>query len=1317
MFNLFKKSKLAGLLYLQVMAILGATAISCIAWFASVETNIQPDIPSSVLTSYFYCGTGTSTDPYVITKPVHYYNLVNLWENNYDGFDVDGGVYIQLGYKFDDTNYQFESYDDNGALIANTYSTYLNMNYYSDNRVLQPIGSGTHPFTGHVDGKGLTVENLYISGNGRCDIGIFGYVTADATITNVYYDNVIIDCSTPDLNDSTPDHVGSHPYNAYVGYLAGHTVDANSWSNVYVNDCKLVNSEQATVDKKNNYGYFGCVGEYEAHEPSSDINYNSTLRASDVYDYFNDDSHYSDISNKGLATRNTEYTVGDDDVFSDAVTTSDSTYTMVGDTSSTSQTKDYSLATVGYQSSSVTYDLTYGTNHLSLDAATIETTTSPEDQASTGSAGTYMYWDSSTNQWVYYITQMSQGGAIEVQYNCYFLSWDDVDVATNTITATYYLGNVDGVLTSTVFASGPTAAANPDYIWVLKDSSTSVGISSLVSNGGTRTVHFYSPENQTYLYCAEGGTASSPITPSFVTDYSASTAFTIDGPDSSIQFGGGVYSFINNGGVGGAIPNAIYRALPFHFTGGVTTTEEDENAKKYNLVTDATQFVADETYVFAYGTADGTVKAMSATQNTNNRIAIDAPVTSYQMSHVSDLGEFKLVGTSAGWSFLDVKNSDATTNKYLTTPTDSDNRMTLSTSITTSSQYTLTLDSNNQYIVRSVAYTDRFIAYNTREGTNGYLFSSYTLSSGSTEYIHFYVKDESSVDYITTAGAFQYSATTGASEDQLVSYAYDSYRSLPGTTDYTLFTIARADADLMVFDFPNSQVTITWPDETDGTWELVTNDTTLEAGDKLVITSASHNFAMSTTQNTNNRGQAEITKHTDPSTITFTESAGVCPFILGGTIGAWTFYDDNLDGYLYSASSSKNYLRTESTLTSDGQWAISISGSVASIVSQGSYTHNVMQYNVTSSLFACYSTASQINLSLYRWVAPTEYDGTPVYIGDNISEDYNPQYIDVVGQTTFSSTSFNISDYYSNIYSMAYYEDNEEMGIGTQFYNTFYISDAIVITIKKTGLLDLGTLVLSYTGGGTPMLTKGKDTALGTPNGLAVTGSTGFRCPDLDPSESGYQYSMSFSPHNILKACYCTLDASGNIYSSHDTSGNVLLCNDATFDDSQIDSYIIVITNSNSSADMNVTEVDFTFKTIPGNTGDFGTVGYRTATYVGGANSNSVSTQVTGTILNLYYEVDPLTGQQVYCKVVYDTYTQTYNVTFYSTVACELNVFNYDTSTYDLYVNGTQYYEGSNIIQIAATTYNSSTWVQDILFHFTLILRILIEFFFYIKRP
>ena len=477
---------------------------------------------------------------------------------------------------------------------------------------------------------------------------------------------------------------------------------------------------------------------------------------------------------------------------------------------------------------------------------------------------------------------------------------------------TYYYGNVNGTLTSTVFATPPTPANNPDYVWVLKDSPSSVGISSLSSGGGTKTVRFYSPEYQTYLYCAEGGSASSPEDSTMVSDYSSATAFTIDGPNSNIQFGGGTYSFINNSGIGGGVPNSVYRAVPFHFSGGVTTVEEDPSAKTYDLVTDVTGFVAGETYAFAYGT-NGSIKAMSATQMTNNRVAIVASASNGVLSYVSDLGEFELVGDSYGWSFKDLKNSTESTTNYLCTPTTSSNRMTLSSSLNDNTKYTLTLDSTNQYKVTNVAYTSRFIAYNTREGTNGFLFSSYTVSSGETEHIHFYKLDEESTGWITTAGAFQYEATTGAVEDELVSYSYDVYRNLPNEVDYEIFNISRADVSLMEFDFPNSQVTVTWPEPTDGIWELVTDDSTLAAGDEIVIAATEYNYAISETQNSNNRGQASITEVSEPPSITFAGDAGVCSFILGGTTGAWTFYDEVNNGYLYAASSSKNYLRTQAT--------------------------------------------------------------------------------------------------------------------------------------------------------------------------------------------------------------------------------------------------------------------------------------------------------------------------------------------------------------------------------------------------------------------
>lgn len=149
-----------------------------------------------------------------------------------------------------------------------------------------------------------------------------------------------------------------------------------------------------------------------------------------------------------------------------------------------------------------------------------------------------------------------------------------------------------------------------------------------------------------------------------------------------------------------------------------------------------------------------------------------------------------------------------------------------------------------------------------------------------------------------------------------------------------------------------------------GTYDLVSNVSELHVGDIIVIAASEYDYAMSKTQNPNNRGQAGITK-TD-NQITLTDD--VCEFVLGAgmTNGTWSFYDNNKSGYIYAASSSSNYLRTETDLSYNSSWVISISDNNASIVAQGSNTHKVMLYNNGSSIFSCYASASQKAISLYK---------------------------------------------------------------------------------------------------------------------------------------------------------------------------------------------------------------------------------------------------------------------------------------------------------------------------------------------------------------
>lgn len=146
------------------------------------------------------------------------------------------------------------------------------------------------------------------------------------------------------------------------------------------------------------------------------------------------------------------------------------------------------------------------------------------------------------------------------------------------------------------------------------------------------------------------------------------------------------------------------------------------------------------------------------------------------------------------------------------------------------------------------------------------------------------------------------------------------------------------------------------------TWSLVTDASTLAEGDVIVIVAADAAFAMSTTQNSNNRGQAAITKNTD-NTVTITNEVQQLTLGAGKTTG--TFSLSTGDEYLYAASSSKNYLRTQATLDANASWTINIADKVATIKAQGTYTHNWVRYNSTDKVFSCYASG-QGDVQIYR---------------------------------------------------------------------------------------------------------------------------------------------------------------------------------------------------------------------------------------------------------------------------------------------------------------------------------------------------------------
>jgi hypothetical protein len=167
------------------------------------------------------------------------------------------------------------------------------------------------------------------------------------------------------------------------------------------------------------------------------------------------------------------------------------------------------------------------------------------------------------------------------------------------------------------------------------------------------------------------------------------------------------------------------------------------------------------------------------------------------------------------------------------------------------------------------------------------------------------------------------------------------------------------------FTMPEKNITITAtvseviPVETT-TYTLAT---TITSGKHYIITDGVDK-AMGG-QNTNNRAAVDATIREGKASVA--SDAGVCEVVIYGpyTVGenqCYTIYDE-AKGYLYAASSSSNYLRTEELLDANGngQWTIEIDDEgIATIKAQGENSRNWMRFNGSGNgLFACYASDSK----------------------------------------------------------------------------------------------------------------------------------------------------------------------------------------------------------------------------------------------------------------------------------------------------------------------------------------------------------------------
>ncbi len=311
--------------------------------------------------------------------------------------------------------------------------------------------------------------------------------------------------------------------------------------------------------------------------------------------------------------------------------------------------------------------------------------------------------------------------------------------------------------------------------------------------------------------------------------------------------------------------------------------------------------------------------------------------------------------------------------------------------------------------------------------------------------------------------------------------------------------IQTAGTYIITIDATSSPVTFTITKEVvnEGDFVLVTDATDLVAGNEVIIVnsgSAGAAKAMSTTQNNNNRGDTDVTV-TATKKVTATETTQI--FTLESGNNGWYFKTVNgaTSGYIYAASSSKNYLRTEATPDDNAKALITIAGGndpIASIIFQGTNTNNVLQHNSSSSIFSCYGSASQGDVYLYQRTASTE----PIIT-------VNPTSLDLVIPVGESSVSGNVTVTETNTTGTT---SVAVSGTGANYFSATLENGTLTVTYN-------GNAIMTSPDVATITLTNGDATATVNVTGykrVEATGTLYSKVTNANQIQDGLQYILVY---------------------------------------------------------------------------------------------------------------------------------------------------------------------------------------------------------------
>ena len=276
---------------------------------------------------------------------------------------------------------------------------------------------------------------------------------------------------------------------------------------------------------------------------------------------------------------------------------------------------------------------------------------------------------------------------------------------------------------------------------------------------------------------------------------------------------------------------------------------------------------------------------------------------------------------------------------------------------------TLTVDASGYYPFIITASETTAGAYTIQDSYGRYLYQSGTYTS---------------YQLSSSNDGYDWTLTSNDDGTWTIAYAASGYYA-QYSTSYSSFGVYAAAQDGALLPYLYELVSTDADDEeeedtdsaTGETFELVTDASSLAAGDVITFASAEYGYSIAE-QNENNRNFLTVEVSISDGILTAAETTSTFTLSTADD-GNWLIQYDATGYYLTSNSESSNYLSTEES--ADGLYSevtIDIaSDGTATVVFQGDNERRWLRYNANG-YFSVYAEGSQKDLQIYRQSATSD---------------------------------------------------------------------------------------------------------------------------------------------------------------------------------------------------------------------------------------------------------------------------------------------------------------------------------------------------------